>query len=177
MATSRSAAAHLFAPDATRHVVGIGELIVSADAADTIVTFALGSCLGIVVHDASAGVAGLLHAMLPQSSLDPVKAVARPAVYIDTGVPALFRACYRLGARKENMRLSVAGGASARHNTGSDHFEIGKRNYVALRQILWKNGVMIEAEDVGGSVSRTVSVSVATGVVLVRTSGSNMQLR
>jgi chemotaxis protein CheD len=177
MATAQNAIAPLFGLDAGRRVVGIGELIVSANPAETIVTFALGSCLGVMVHDAKAGVAGLLHAMLPTSSLDPVKAAARPGVYIDTGVPALFRACYRLGARKENMLLTVAGGASARHSMESDHFEIGKRNYVALRQILWKNGVLIQAEDVGGSVSRTVSVSVATGVVLVRTSGSNVQLR
>lgn len=153
-----------------RIVIGIGELAVSANPSESLVTYALGSCLGVVIHDPVAGVAGMLHAMLPQSSIAPDKARERPGMYVDTGVPELFRACYRLGASKERLVLRVAGGASSR-DEGADQFQIGKRNFVMLRQLLWKNGVMVQAQDVGGNVSRTVTVSVATGVVTVRSGG------
>ena len=139
-----------------------------------LVTYALGSCLGIVAHDPVARVGGLLHVMLPDSALDVWKASAHPAMFVDTGVPRLFREAYRLGAVKERMVVKVAGGASAQ-GTG-DMFEIGKRNMIALRKILWKNGVLIKASDVGGVVSRTMSLDVATGDVMLRIDGANQPL-
>jgi chemotaxis protein CheD len=175
MAAANAALRVPMAVDPGRRVIGIGEMLVSADPDETLVTFALGSCLGIVVHDPVARVAGLLHAMLPQSSIDPEKARQRPAMYVDSGVPELFRSCYRLGARKERLVLKVAGGASAR-DEATDQFQIGKRNFVMLRQLLWKNGVLVHAQDVGGTVSRTLTVSVATGVVTLRKSSVDVVL-
>jgi hypothetical protein len=75
-------------------VVGMGELVVSADEGVTLVTYALGSCLGVAVYDPVARVGGMLHAMLPSSEVDPARAAALPALFVDTGVPELFRACY-----------------------------------------------------------------------------------
>jgi chemotaxis protein CheD len=155
-------------------VVGVGDFAVTADAEKRLVTYALGSCLGIAVYDPVARVGALLHVMLPDSALDRAKAESNPAMFVDSGVPRLFREAYRLGAAKERMVVKVAGGASQK-STG-DMFEIGKRNMIALRKILWKNGVMIRAQDVGGIVSRTMTLDVATGDVTLRIDGANQPL-
>lgn len=152
--------------------VGVADLVVSKDPGDRLITYALGSCLGVAVHDPVAGVAGLLHLMLPESSIDPVKGEHQPAMFVDTGVPLLFKSCYQLGARKERMIVKVAGGAHAAANPDDDRFQIGKRNFVALRKIFWKNGVMLTASDVGGAqTSRTMWIDVSTGAVALKIAG------
>jgi chemotaxis protein CheD len=153
-------------------IVGMADLKVSGNAHDTLITYALGSCLGIVAHDPVVGVAGLLHVMLPNSQIDDVKAKEQPFMFVDTGVPMLFRECYRLGAKKERMTIIVAGGSFSGRGDGDDTFQIGKRNLLTLRKLLWKNGVLIHADETGGmQQSRTMSVNVATGVVQLRTNG------
>lgn len=175
-----TAPARVLAPAAlARHVVvGMADCKVSRTDEETLVTYALGSCLGVVLHDPVAGVAGLLHVMLPQSSIDEEKARANPSMFVDTGVPRLFKACYELGARKERMTVSVAGGAHAGLSEEDDRFQIGKRNLLALRKLLWRNGVMIHAEETGGcGKSRTMSVAVGSGVVVLKTNGVTQLLR
>ena len=154
------------AAPARRVVVGVGDLATSADSSAHIITFALGSCLGITAYDPVARVGAMLHVMLPDSSINRDQAVTRPAMFVDTGVPLLFHEAYRLGAVKQRMVVKVAGGAAV--TSGSDMFEIGKRNVVALRKVLWKNGVMIKSQDVGGTISRTLTLDVATGGVTLR---------
>ncbi len=154
-------------------VVGMADLKVTDRPDDTLITYALGSCLGIVVHDPVARVAGMLHVMLPSSQLDEAKARSQPAMFVDTGVPLLFKECYRLGARKERMTVLVAGGSFSGRTDADDTFQIGKRNMLTLRKLLWKNGVLIHADDTGGvQQSRTMSVAVATGIVQLRTNGT-----
>lgn len=148
-------------------VVDIADLRVSRDVTATLVTYSLGSCLGVTVYDPEVRVAGMVHFMLPESALSPEKAKVKPAMFADTGIPALFKAAYELGAQKKRMQVRVAGGSQLLDDNGT--FNIGKRNYVMLRKLFWKNGVLIEAEDVGGSVSRTLRMEVATGRVTVRT--------
>ncbi|MCC7052712.1 MAG: chemotaxis protein CheD [Gemmatimonadaceae bacterium] len=151
----------------------MADMKVSANPDETLITYALGSCLGIVVHDPVARVAGMLHVMLPSSSIDEVKAKSQPAMFVDTGVPMLFREAYRLGARKERMSVIVAGGSFAGRIDAEDSFQIGKRNMLTLRKLLWKNGVLIHADDTGGvQQSRTMSVLVSTGLVQLRTNGA-----
>jgi chemotaxis protein CheD len=158
-------------------IVGMADVKVTDSPYDTLITYALGSCLGIVVHDPVAHVAGLLHVMLPSSQIDEAKARTQPAMFIDTGVPLLFKECYRLGAKKERMTVIVAGGSLSGRADADDSFQIGKRNMLTLRKLLWKNGVLIHADDTGGvQQSRTVSVSVATGVVQLRTNGAQRAL-
>ena len=147
-------------------VVGIGDCQVSKDPESTIVTYALGSCIAVLVHDPVAGVGGLLHFMLPEASLDPAKAERNPFVFADTGIPALFRTAYQLGAEKRRLLVTVAGGAQMMDPQGT--FNIGKRNCLAMRKILWKAGVLVQAEHLGGSVSRTVRLEVGAGKVLLR---------
>ncbi len=148
-------------------VVDIADLAVCNDQKVTLITYSLGSCIGVSIWDPVAHVGGMLHYMLPESALSPEKAKSNPAMFCDTGIPKLFRAAYELGAVKSRLIVKVAGGSQLLDDNGT--FNIGKRNYLSLRKIFWKNGVLIEAEDVGGSVSRTVRLEVATGRVTVKT--------
>ena len=158
-------------PGLTSLVVGVGELAVSADVAECLVTYALGSCLGIAIVDPIARVGGLLHVMLPDSSIES-GGERRLTRFVDSGVPMLFKEAYRLGAVKHRLLVRVAGGASASANDG---FQIGKRNILALRRILWRNGVLVHGQDLGGvQHSRTMLVEVGTGRVLVR-SGTELR--
>jgi chemotaxis protein CheD len=153
-------------------VVGMADLKVSSSASDQIITYALGSCLGVVVYDAVAGVGGMLHVMMPESQIDPRKAAANPYMFVDTGIPQLFKQCYALGAKKERLEVRVAGGAYQGEDESADRFQIGKRNFIALRKLLWKNGVMIKAHDVGGvQRSRTMDLAMGTGDVTVKCNG------
>jgi chemotaxis protein CheD len=159
-------------PRATR-VVGVADLKVSDVPGETLITYALGSCLGVMVWDPVAKVGGLLHVMLPDSSIDPVKAQTNPFMFVDTGVPRLFKACYEKGAVKSRVIVKVCGGAHQGVDESADRFQIGKRNAVQLKQLLWKNGVMIKAQDVGGvQLSRTVSLDVGTGDVVIKLNGA-----
>ncbi|MBL8877728.1 MAG: chemotaxis protein CheD [Phycisphaerales bacterium] len=148
-------------------VVDIADLAVSNDADANLVTFSLGSCIGVTIWDPQAHVGGLLHFMLPEASLSPEKAKASPAMFCDTGVPLLFKSAYQLGAAKERLVVRVAGGAQLLDEKGI--FNIGKRNYLALRKIFWKNNVLIASEDVGGNVSRTLKLNVSSGEVMLKT--------
>jgi chemotaxis protein CheD len=153
----------------TSLVVGIGECTLSKESDDIIVTHALGSCIAILIYDPVAKVAGLLHYMLPESSLDLEKAGRRPYVYADTGIPLLFQSAYQLGALKSRLVVIAVGGAQMLDPNGA--FNIGKRNHLAMRKIFWKAGVIVHKEEVGGTVSRTVRIDVATGRVVLRTAG------
>lgn len=153
-------------------IVGMADLKVSASPNDRIITYALGSCLGVVVYDAVAGVGGMLHVMMPESEIDPNKAKANPYMFVDTGIPQLFKQAYALGAKKERIEVRVAGGAYQGDDEHMDRFQIGKRNFIALRKLLWKNGVMIKASDVGGvQRSRTMALAMGSGDVTVKCNG------
>ncbi len=149
--------------------VGVGDCQVSADKNEVLVTYGLGSCIGLAIWDPVSRVGGLLHFMLPESSGDPQKAAANPFLYADTGIPLLFKTAYRYGADKKRMVVRVAGGAQVLDGEGV--FNIGKRNYLSLKKIFWKAGVLIHAEEVGGSVSRTLRLEVDSGKLLVQEAG------
>ncbi len=155
-------------------VVDIADFKVADDPRTTLVTYSLGSCIGVSIWDPQAHVGGMIHYMLPESSLSPEKASANPAMFADTGIPKMFRAAYELGAKKKRLVVKVAGGSQLLDDKGT--FNIGKRNYVMLRKIFWKNGVLIDAEDVGGSISRTVRLAIDTGRVTLRTRGRETEL-
>lgn len=155
-------------------VVDIADLKVSKDPNDVIITYSLGSCIGVTIYDPEVKVAGMIHYMLPESSLSPEKAKNNPAMFADSGVPRLFRAAYELGAVKKRLIVKVAGGSQLLDDNGT--FNIGKRNYVMLRKIFWKNGVLIDSEDVGGSISRTLRLKVGSGEVLMKTRNGEVSL-
>jgi len=150
-------------------IVGMADMGVSSDPEATLITYALGSCIGVAVHDPATQVGGLLHFMLPESKLDPQKAQKNPWMFADTGIPLFFKELYRLGGDKRRLRVTVCGGAQVMDAEG--YFNIGKRNYMALRKIFWMNNVLIRAEAVGGQVNRTVRLELSSGKVWVKTSG------
>jgi chemotaxis protein CheD len=154
-------------------IIGVGELAVSDNPGAELVTYSLGSCVGVMIHDKVAGVGGLLHLMLPESNLNPERARRQPGVFADTGLPLMFKEAYRLGAKKGRLRVVVVGGSQVMDSSG--HFNIGKRNYTAVRKIFWRNNVLVDKEEVGGNVNRTVSLNVATGQVLVKTNGQEVK--
>jgi chemotaxis protein CheD len=154
----------------TQIVVGVADCNISNSRDGVLATYALGSCIAIAIHDPVAGVGGLLHFMLPESAIDRTKAQNNPFMFADTGIPLLFRGSFERGADRKRLVVRLAGGAQMVDEAGV--FNIGKRNYLAAKKLLWKAGIMIQGEAVGGSVSRTVRLEVGTGRFLLRESGS-----
>jgi chemotaxis protein CheD len=155
------------------HTVMVGDMKIGV-AGDMVVTHALGSCLGLVVFDPAVKVGGLLHAMLPLSNINPEKARANPAMFVDTGVPLLFNALYEKGAVKSRMVVKAAGCGNPMGK--NEVFKIGERNYTVLKKLLWKNNILLEAEDVGGMVSRTIHFDVSSGQVVLSSGGVKQPL-
>jgi chemotaxis protein CheD len=174
--TGRAVASGLhpsFEDDMMKMIVGIADMKVTNDTNATLVTYSLGSCIGVAIYDPVVKVGGLLHFMLPDSQIDLHKAEKNPWMFADTGVPGLFREAYQLGAEKRRMRVKVVGGAQILDDSG--YFNIGKRNCMTLRKIFWKNNVLVNAEEVGGEVNRTVSLEISSGKVWVKTSGNGVK--
>ncbi|MBI5537700.1 MAG: chemotaxis protein CheD [Deltaproteobacteria bacterium] len=155
-------------------VVSIAEMQVSPNPDVTLVTYALGSCIAVALHDPVRRAGGMIHYMLPTCSAASDRGKENPVMFGDTGIPLLFESMYALGCRKADLLVYVAGGAQIQDN---EHvFNIGKRNYTLLRKIFWKNNVIITAEHVGGDVSRTLSLDVGSGRVRVRIHGAETLL-
>jgi chemotaxis protein CheD len=154
--------------------IGIGEFVVSNSEQDVITTVALGSCVAVCLWEPEAKVAGMLHFMLPDSKLSSERAQVQPAAFADTGIPLLFRAAYNLGAQKKRCLVRLIGGAELggpKSPTLEGVFNVGPRNVLAARGVLWRNGIMTHGESVGGGAARSVSLPVADGRVAVRING------
>lgn len=152
-------------------IVGVSDMQVSSDPDGILITYSLGSCIGVAVYDPVVHVGGLLHFMLPESGLDEGKARKNPFMFADTGIPALFKSAYQLGAVKARMRVIVAGGAQVLDQRG--FFNIGRRNHMAVRKIFWKNRVMIHHEEVGGNFNRTIKLEIRSGDAWLKISGQD----
>jgi chemotaxis protein CheD len=151
-------------------VVGVSDCRISQDPEASLITYALGSCIAVAIHDPVARVGGLLHLMLPDSTLDAAKAAEKPYMFADTGVPLLFRQAYAAGAVKSRLVVRIAGGAQVINDNGV--FNIGKRNHLAVRKLLWRAGVLVASESVGGTESRTVRLEVGSGRFWLREAGA-----
>jgi chemotaxis protein CheD len=151
-------------------VVGISDCKVTRDAETVLVTYALGSCIAVIMHDPVTKVSGLLHYMLPESAIDARKAEQYPFMFADTGIPRMMEALKAAGGDGKRMVVRLTGGAQVLDSQGV--FQIGKRNYLAARRILWKAGILVTAEAVGGDVSRTTRLEVSTGRLWVREGGA-----
>ena len=157
----------------TSLVVGISDCKVSRDPEAVLVTYALGSCIAVALYDPVAKAGGLLHYMLPESAIDRAKAAEHPFMFADTGIPRLIEVLRTAGGEPRRMVVRLAGGAQVLDSQGV--FQIGKRNYLAARRILWKAGILIAAEAVGGEVSRTTRLEVGSGRLWVRESSGQEQ--
>ena len=154
--------------------VDIADIKVSNDPECVIVTYALGSCIAVMLHDPARRIGGMIHYMLPLSETSPDKAKLKPAMFADTGIPLLFEEMYKHGCDKRDLVVKVAGGGALYDDKGM--FNIGQRNYTVLRKLFWKNGVIIKAEDVGGAKSRTARLWVGTGRVTISSQGEEVEL-
>ena len=152
-------------------VVGMADMAVSNDPGAELVTYSLGSCLGITIYDPAKKIGGLFHVMLPDSKIDSLKAVGAPFMFMDTGLPRLFHAAYHLGADRSRLVVKVAGGAQLLDEHGV--FNIGGRNFRALTDLITRNGLVIHSRDVGGLSSRTLRFDLATGTVTIKSPGAD----
>jgi len=150
-----------------RVIVGVGDMGVSNNSSMTLSTYALGSCVAIAAYDSTSKAGGLLHLMLPDSSISRDKAAAQPAMFADTGLPMLFRALTGVRADRTRLRLFVAGGASVLCN--SDMFKIGERNIKATSAYLAQNGYVVRHAAVGGTMNRTLHLELGTGSITLKT--------
>jgi chemotaxis protein CheD len=156
-----------------KYVIAVGDMKCGGEE-DVLVTYALGSCLGLMIYDPVAKVGGLLHAMLPLSKINPEKAKANPFMFVDTGVPELFKAVYNKGGEKRRLIIKAAGCGNPIGN--SEMFKIGDRNFTVLKKILWKNNVLLTGEDTGGTNARTVNFDLASGQTTLSSKGRKWEL-
>lgn len=135
----------------------------------TIRTSGLGSCVGVVIYDESTKVAGMVHVMLPDSSLGRTETV-NVAKFADTGVSALVDILKREGAKSFKLKAKIAGGAQMfQFTSDKDSMRIGPRNVEAVKAQLKKLNIPIVAEDTGGNSGRTIEFNPNTAKLNVRT--------
>ena len=150
--------------------VGIADMNI-VQAPNTIRTSGLGSCVGVVLYDEVKKIAGLLHVMLPDSSLgrsDKLNA----AKFADTGIYSLMEMLKAEGARPLSLKAKIAGGSQMFQFGSSDSIRIGPRNVEAVKTELARLSIPIIAEDTGGSSGRTIEFDPITSLLSIRTVNS-----
>lgn len=161
------------APPGLEIPVGLGKIEASSRRGDVLCALGLGSCIGLVMIDVRAGVAGLAHVMLPAARDG---AVELPGKFADTAVPALLDAVGSLGADHRRLVVKAAGGAQMfGAGSGARTLRVGERNDEAVREALARAGLRLRVADTGGTQGRTLRVDVATGAVSVRTVGGPLE--
>lgn len=150
-------------------MVGLAELVVSNNPSAILSTYALGSCVGVAIYDPVVRVGGLVHCMLPDSTIDPAKAQAHPGMFVDSGMAALLRAACQMRADRRRLRIFLAGGA--RIMDDQNLFNIGGRNLAAFTECLRRENLHLDAQQVGGQVNRTMGLAIDTGRVTLKVSG------
>jgi chemotaxis protein CheD len=150
-------------------IVNISDAKVSNNQEEALITYSLGSCIGVSLYDPTTHIGGMLHYQLPASAMDAQRAKEAPFMFADTGIKLLVDKILSMGANKKRIQVKIAGGAAMEN--GPAGFDIGKRNYLALRKILWQYGMFIDSEDVGGSSPRNLTLNLADGVVAVKVNG------
>jgi chemotaxis protein CheD len=144
----------------------MGEITVSANPGDELVALGLGSCIGLAIVDRTAGIAGLVHVVLPESN----QATGPAGKFADLAVPELIRQLRALGAVERRLQTVLVGGARMFEMSGG--LDIGARNEKAVRSALAAARITVHAHQTGGNQGRTVRVSVGEGVVTCRTAGT-----
>lgn len=147
-------------------IVNVSDAKVSNNSEDVLATYSLGSCIGVSLYDSSACIGGMLHYQLPESNIDKQRAKESPFMFADTGMEVLVKEILSMGASKTKIKVKIAGGAAM--TNGPTGFNIGKRNYLSLRKVLWQIGMIIDSADVGGSSPRNLYLNMADGTVTVK---------
>lgn len=151
-------------------VVGLGEIAVSKQPGDQLVSLGLGSCVCVTAYDSRSGVAGMAHIVLPDSGGDPKRQSPK---FADVALPMLFEQMEKQGANIRNLVIKLAGGAQMMLAAapGRTQMNIGERNGESVKALLKKSGYRVKAEDLGGTQGRTVRLTVGTGSVTVAKAG------
>ena len=137
-------------------------------APDTLISYGLGSCIGISLYDPQTKIGGLLHIMLPDSNQS--RANENRAKFADTGIPDMLEELIRMGAAKSRLVAKLAGGSQMfAFANASDIMRVGLRNASASKEILKKLSIPIVGEDTGGSYGRKVQIELSSGVYKVKT--------
>ena len=157
-----------------RIVIDVSDAKASNEPAGILATYSLGSCIAVCLYDPPTHSGGMLHYQLPNSTGDGEHAKKNPFMYADTGMKILVEKLTSMGVKQKRMQIKIAGGAAMQ--TGPKGFDIGKRNYLAIRKVLWKNGIFIDAEDVGGSLPRNMYLNIDDGTVTVKSNGLEKKL-
>ncbi len=147
-------------------VVGVAAMAIGRAGQGQLITYALGSCIGLTAYDPIARVGGLLHFMLPEPAEQAEPRQHQPFVYATTGMPRLLRELHEAGAQQDRLIVCAAGGAELM--AGAASMAIGARNRRMLRTILGQAGIALAAEVTGGRVARTLTLDLANGQVRVR---------
>ena len=146
-------------------LVGIGEIVISNKPGETIKTMALGSCVGIVMLSKKKNVVAMAHVALPDSSINHNLRNNIPGYFADQAVPNLLKELKRFGVSTFDITVKLIGGSSIMDPVGI--FNIGKRNVLTIRKLLWNSRLGATVEDVGGNYSRTLWVEIDTGKVFI----------
>ncbi|MHC4242719.1 MAG: chemotaxis protein CheD [Planctomycetota bacterium] len=155
-------------------IIGISDANVSNNPQDILETHSLGSCIGVCLYDPATAIGGMLHYQLPSSTMNPGRAKQNPLMFANTGMEILINKMSPIGANKKRMKVKIAGGAAM--DTGPNGFDIGKRNYLAIKKVLWQHGMFIDAEDIGGSSPRNMYMDIEDGTVKIKINGSEKDL-
>ena len=146
-------------------VIGISDMNV-VKGGDSIITYALGSCVGVALYDKTRGIAGLAHVLMP-SSKDVRDGNINTMKYVDTAVPELLKRMERAGSLSHSLIAKIAGGAQMFAMSGSQ-FNIGERNVAMAKEALQKLRIPIVAQDVGSNYGRTVEIFSDTGIYRIK---------
>lgn len=137
-----------------------------------LITYALGSCIGICLYDPMTKVAAMIHIMLP-SRLENTNDV-NMFKFADTGIPATLKKMEAFGALRRRITAKIAGGASMFDIPGGGGLglgNIGQRNIESVRKTLRAEGIKIVSEDVGGNYARTLVFDCSNGMGTIRSYG------
>lgn len=147
--------------------VGIADMKL-AQHSGVLITYALGSCIGLCFHDPRLKLGALLHIMLP---LNMEAGRKTPLKYADTGIRETLRQMEAKGASRSRITVKIAGGAKMFEVNGGNLGNIGQRNIESVHTILRKENIKLLGEHVGGSVARTMLFDVDSGQACVRSYG------
>ena len=155
-------------------MIGVGDIGATVTEGGILKTMALGSCVAIMILDIRTRCIAMDHVALPDSSVSLERAKELPGYFADTGIPALLNEIQRVAgeiSRPTDLIVKLAGGANVADPNNT--FNIGKRNALAIKKILWQHGMAPMAEDLDGDHSRTVTMERDTGKIILSCPGRN----
>ena len=142
---------------------------------DAITTLGLGSCIGVVLYDPRSKICGMVHVMLPDSTI--IRNNDNPAKFADTGIRDLIERLGKMGVMRQSLLAKIAGGAQMfAFNTNNDMLKVGLRNAEAVRKILGDYGIRIVSEDCGDSYGRTIEFYPETQELYIKAIGKPLRI-